>query len=120
MQYSNIVDASKQNENFRKVLFTNKLSQVVLMSLLPGEEIGIETHDDVEQILYCTEGSGKAVINGEEQEFKTGDMVVVPMDTEHNFINTGEASQKLFTIYSPPEHEAGTVHATKAEADKAE
>ena len=120
MQYSNIADMAQQNDNFRKVLFTNKHSQGVLMSLKPGEDIGLETHEQTDQILYFIAGSGTAVVGGEEHAIAAGDVVDVPAGTEHNFTNTGDADLKLFTVYAPPEHPDGTVHATKAEAEAAE
>lgn len=120
MLYQNIKQLAKENNDFRRVVFTNKHSQLVLMSLKPGEEIGLEVHDQLDQILYFIEGSGKAVLAGQEMEFTAGDVANVPAGIEHNFINTGTGPLKLFTIYSPPEHEDGTVHQTKAEADAAE
>ena len=120
MQYSNISALAKENNNFRKVLFTNSHSQVVLMSLKAGEEIGIESHPDNDQILYFVEGHGKAIVSGSEHEFKAGDVVDVPAGAQHNFINTGSEPLKLFTIYAPAHHPEGTVHETKAQAEAAE
>lgn len=120
MLYSNIAELAKQNSNFRKVLFTSAHSQVVLMSLLPEEEIGMETHPDNDQILYFVAGSGKAIVNGEEHMFGAGDIVEVPAGAEHNFINTGSEDIKLFTVYAPAHHPDGTVHATKEDAMAAE
>lgn len=116
MQYSNIAKMAEENNNFRKVLFTNKHSQVVLMSIKPGEDIGLETHEHNDQFLYFVSGSGIAHVAGEEHEIKAGDAVDVPAGTEHNFTNTGNADLKLFTVYAPPEHPDGTIHETKAEA----
>jgi mannose-6-phosphate isomerase-like protein (cupin superfamily) len=116
MQYNNVQQLASENNNFRKVLFTNKYSQVVLMSVLPGEDIGQEVHDDVDQVLAFVEGKGKAVIDGETHDIGAGDLFAVPAGTDHNFINTGNAALKLFTVYSPPEHPDGVVHATKADA----
>ena len=116
MQYNNVQQLASENKNFRKVLFTNKHSQVVLMSVLPGDDIGQEIHHDVDQILTFVEGNGKAVIDGETHEIGAGDLFAVPAGVEHNFINTGKAVLKLFTVYSPPEHPHGVVHATKADA----
>ncbi|MDQ3018801.1 MAG: cupin domain-containing protein [bacterium] len=120
MQYSNINQLARDNNNFRKVLFTNKNSQVVLMSIEPGDDIGTEVHEHNDQILYFVEGEGKAVVNGEEHVIHPGDVVDVPAGSEHNFINTGETALKIFTVYAPPEHEDGTVHETKAAAMIAE
>ena len=119
MQYSNIADKAKDNAYFRKVLFTNSHSQVVLMSIKPGEDIGLETHD-VDQVLYFVAGDATAKVGGEEHAVHAGDLVDVPAGTEHNFTNTGSEDLKLFTVYSPPEHEDGTIHETKAEAMAAE
>ena len=116
MQYSQIAEQAKDNSNFRKVLYTNPYTQVVLMSLKPGEDIGTETHDSNDQILYFVQGEGKAIINGEEHSVRAGDLVNVPAGKEHNFINSGDESLKLFTIYGPPDHPDGLVHETKAEA----
>jgi mannose-6-phosphate isomerase-like protein (cupin superfamily) len=90
------------------------------MSLQPGEDIGSEVHPDNEQVLICLDGSGKAVLNGEEMPFNKGDLVVVIAGTEHNFINTGASSMKVITIYSPPDHPAGTINKTKADAQAEE
>ncbi len=116
MQYSNIAEMAEQNENFRKVLFTNKHSQVVLMSIKPGEDIGLETHEHNDQVLYFVSGKGAAHVGGEDHTFAAGDVVDVPAGTEHNFTNTGDTLLKLFTVYAPPEHAAGTIHETKATA----
>jgi mannose-6-phosphate isomerase-like protein (cupin superfamily) len=120
MQYEDIQKLSLENTYFRKVLFTNKHSQVVLMSLLPAEEIGMEVHEHNDQILFFTHGTGKAVVAGEEKDVHAGDLVEVPAGAEHNFINTGDDSLKLFTVYAPAQHPDGTIHKTKAEADAAE
>lgn len=110
-----------ENRNFRQVLFTGKFSQLVVMSLKPGEEIGMEVHDDVDQFLRIESGEGKAILDGREHALKAGYAVVVPAGVEHNFVNTSaDKEMKLYTIYSPPEHPDGTVHKDKAEADAAE
>ena len=116
MQYENLKQSALENNNFRKVLFTNKYSQVVLMSVPPGEDIGREVHDDVDQVLVFVKGAGRAVLGGETQDIGAGDMVAVPAGTEHDFINNGNEALKLFTVYSPPEHPDGVVYATKADA----
>lgn len=117
---TNIVSDSLQNDNFRKVIFTAKNMQLVLMSLKPGEEIGKEVHPDVDQFFRIEEGMGTVVINGEEKIVVDDDVIIVPAGAEHNLINTGSETLKLYTIYSPPNHPANTVHVTKADADKAE
>jgi mannose-6-phosphate isomerase-like protein (cupin superfamily) len=112
-------EAAKQNDSFRKVVFTAAKSQVVLMSLLPGEEIGAEIHDD-DQLLYAVKGEGVAVINGVREPFEKGAILCVPAGAQHNVINTGERPMKLFTIYAPPQHAPDTIHETKADAEAAE
>lgn len=106
-----------ENTNFRKVLATGNHTQVVVMSIPAGEDIGMETHDLEDQILYFVEGQGKAILNGEEQEFGAGDLVLVPSGTEHNFVNTGSGDLKVITAYSPAHHPDGKIHATKADAE---
>ena len=119
--FAHIEEETIKNNNFRKVLYTGKFSQLVAMSLLPGEEIGEEVHDHVDQFLRFEVGDGKAILNGEEILFKSDDVVVVPAGTKHNIINTSTTETlKLYTIYSPANHPDGTVHATKAEAMEAE
>ncbi|MEM3526481.1 MAG: cupin domain-containing protein [Candidatus Jordarchaeaceae archaeon] len=114
---TDIEKETKKNTDFRRVLYTGKHSQLVLMSLNPGEEIGEETHDDVDQFFRFEEGEGKVVIDGVEHRVKDGAAVVVPAGAKHNVINTSKKSKlKLYTIYSPPEHQDGTVHHTKEEA----
>lgn len=116
MKYENVGQSALKNNNFRKVLFTNKYSQVVLMSIPPGEDIGSEVHETVDQVLVFVRGSGRAVVAGETHDIRAGDMFAVPAGTEHDFINNGDEALKLFTVYSPPEHPDGVVHATKADA----
>lgn len=107
-----------ENENFREVLFTAPHSQLVVMTLQPGEEIGLETHDDIDQFIRVEAGTGKAILNGEEKALADGTAVVIPAGTEHNVVNISQTEPlKLYTIYSPPEHPDGTLNKTKAEAD---
>ena len=115
----NIKKAAKDNDFFRKVLFTGTNSQLVLMSLLPGEEIGTEVHA-VDQILYAVEGEGKVVLDGASKEFEKGAVACVPAGVQHNVINTDHEPMKLFTVYAPAQHAPGTIHRTKAEAEIAE
>lgn len=117
---ANIVNETTQNDNFRKVLYTGTYMQLVAMSLKPGEEIGKEVHPTVDQFFRIEEGIATVVINGEERIVVDDDVFIVPAGAEHNVINTGTEVLKLYTIYSPPNHPAGTVHATKAEAEAAE
>ena len=108
------------NTAYRKVLKTGGNLQVVLMAIPEGEEIGAEEHEGHDQVLVFVEGQGKAVIGGSEAPVAAGDLSFVRSGTHHNFINTGSGYLKLYTFYAPPEHPAGTAHATKAEADAAE
>src|SRR5674476_719360 len=113
-----IEKATLENDNYRKVLYTSKYSQLVLMSLKPGEEIGMEVHKENDQFFRFEEGQGKCIINGNEYEVVKGSAVVVPAGAQHNVINTLKTgSLKLYTIYSPPHHKDGIVRATKKEAE---
>ncbi len=105
-----------ENENFRTVLYTAKHSQLVVMTIQAGDDIGLETHPDHDQFIRVEAGTAKAVLDGEEHELVDGSAVVIPAGTEHNIINTGSDELKLYTLYTPPEHPDGTVHATKADA----
>jgi len=114
---TNIIKETEQNTYFRKVLFTGTRSQLVVMSIPSGGEVGEETHAYTEQTLFFLSGTGKAVLGGKESPIKAGDVVVVTPGTKHNFINTGTDSLKIYTIYAPPNHIDGTTEANKAEAD---
>jgi len=114
----NIETITEGNQNFRQVLFTGQHAQLVVMSLLPGEDIGMEVHDTVDQFFRIESGEGKVVMNGEESMFGPGFAIIVPAGTQHNVIAT--SAVKLYTLYSPPNHPDGTVHVTKAEAMAAE
>ncbi len=115
----NIEEKTLQNENFREVLYTAQHSQLVLMSLLPNEEIGMEVHEIVDQFIRIESGTGKAILNGEEHELSDGVAVIVPAGTKHNIINTSsDKKMKLYTVYSPAHHKDGTIHKTKAEAEE--
>jgi mannose-6-phosphate isomerase-like protein (cupin superfamily) len=111
---------ARDNDDFRREVMTGPHSQVVLMSVEPGGEIGEEVHDDVDQVLVFVDGTGEAVLGGDSRSVEPGDLVFVPAGTRHNFVNRGDTALKLYTVYSPPEHAAGTVHHTKEEADAAE
>jgi mannose-6-phosphate isomerase-like protein (cupin superfamily) len=116
--YLNLEKRTEQNDYFREVLFTTSLSQLVVMSLKPGEDIGLETHPETDQFIRVEEGKGKAILQGEEYKLKEGSAVVIPAGTEHNIINTSsKKALKLYTIYTPPEHPHGTIHKTKADAE---
>ncbi len=113
---ANIEKITLENENFRKVLYTDKNSQLVLMSLIAGEEIGVEVHD-VDQFLRVEKGTGTAILNDVPHDITDGSVIVVPAGTKHNVINTGSGTMKLYTIYMPPHHRDGVVHKTKAEGE---
>ena len=114
----NIEEQAVQNNNFRQVLYTSKHSQLVLMSLPPSGEIGLETHPDNDQFFRVEKGEGKVVIDGNESAIGDGSAVVVPAGAEHNVINTSSTEPlKLYTIYSPAHHRDGIVHATRADAE---
>lgn len=111
----------KENKNFRKVLYTGKFSQLVVMSLKPGEDIGKEVHPDIDQFFRIEEGEAKVEIDGEEFEAMEDYAIVVPAGSEHNLINASKVKElKLYTIYSPANHPEGTVHKTRDEAMEAE
>lgn len=114
-----IVKLARENTFFRKEIITHEQSQLVLMSVAAGEDIGEETHD-VDQILFFVSGSGEARLDGKTSRVSANTLVTVPAGTRHNFINTGSEPMKLFTIYAPPEEAPGTVHKTNAEATAAE
>ena len=106
-----------KNKYFRKVLFTSKSLQLVVMSLLPLEEIGLEVHKKVDQFFRVESGEGKIIMNGKATKFSAGSAMIVPAGTEHNVLNTSKTEPlKLYTIYTPPQHPDGKVHKTKAEA----
>ncbi len=112
----NIEKKSLDNNYFREVLFTTDKSQLVVMALKPGEEIGMEVHPEHDQFIRIESGTGKAIMNGEEYEIADGSAVVVPAGVQHNIINTSSEIMKLYTIYTPPEHKPGTIHKTKDDA----
>jgi len=108
---------AKTNQDFRRVVYTAHHSQLVLMSLKPGEEIGMETHPDNDQFLRLDAGEGKVILDGAEYPIKNGYGIVIPAGTEHNIINSGTEPMKLYTLYSPPHHEDGIVRQTKDQAE---
>ena len=115
-----IVEMAKANEEFRKVVKTGEKTQVVLMAIPEGQEIGGEIHEGHDQVLIFVEGQGRAKIGDVETDVGPGDLSFVPSGAYHNFVNAGKGFLKLYTMYSPPEHEAGTEHETKEEAEAAE
>jgi len=119
--HGNIEGETQSNDYFRKVLYTGNNCQLVVMTLQPNEEIGNEVHNENDQFIRVESGTGKAVIDGKEFDLSDGMAVVIPSGLFHNIINTsGTNKMKLYTIYSPAHHPAGTIHKTKAEADAAE
>ncbi len=114
---TNIVKDTQENEYFRRVLFTGENSQLVVMSIPPGGEIGEEVHKYTEQTLFFLSGTGEAILNDKKTPIVVGDVVVVVPGTKHNFINTGTQDLKVYTVYTPPNHIDGRVHKTKADAD---
>ncbi len=116
---SNIENDTLDNTNFRKVVYTGKHLQLVLMSLKGGEEIGEETHQNTDQFFRFESGTGKCIIDENEYLVKKGDVIVVPAGAKHNIINTDSKTElKIYTLYSPPNHKDGTIRATKEDAEK--
>jgi mannose-6-phosphate isomerase-like protein (cupin superfamily) len=119
--HTNIEKQTLDNPNFRKVIFTGNHSQLVLMTLQPNEEIGMEVHNENDQFFRFESGEGKVIVEGDEFDVSEGDAVVIPSGTSHNVINTSaENPLKLYTLYSPAHHPDGTIHATKEDAEKAD
>ncbi len=114
---ANIEAATESNTDFRRVLYTGRNLQLVLMSLAPGEEIGLETHDDRDQFFRVEKGAGEVSIDGVISSVKADDAFIVPAGARHNVVNTGAGPLRLYTIYGPPEHGDGVVHRTKADAE---
>jgi mannose-6-phosphate isomerase-like protein (cupin superfamily) len=120
MQHFSIADVAEQSADFRRVLWTGEHAQLVIMTIPPGGEIGEETHEHTDQILTFVSGTGEAYLAGQTKTVAPGDLVPVPAGTVHNFRNTGVNPLVLYTVYGPPEHAVGAVHATKEAADAAE
>jgi mannose-6-phosphate isomerase-like protein (cupin superfamily) len=116
---ANIENRTGENSNFRRVLYTGKNLQLVLMALKPGEEIGEEVHPNTDQFFRIEKGVGEVRINGQPTKIKDGDAVLVPAGARHNVVNTGSEPLRLYTLYAPPQHQDGTVQATKADAERA-
>lgn len=117
----NIEEKSIKNTYFRKVLFTGPNSQLVIMSLNPNEDIGMEVHENIDQFIRVERGKAKAILDGKEHILSAGSAVIIPSGTRHNIINASKSeSLKLYTIYSPPHHPDGTIHKTKDEAEVSE
>jgi mannose-6-phosphate isomerase-like protein (cupin superfamily) len=117
----NLEERTLAGNNFREVLYTTQRSQLVIMTLQPGEEIGLEKHEGHDQFIRVEAGQGVAILDGENHPLEDGVAVVIPAGTEHNVINTSASEpMRLYTLYTPPEHPDGIIHATKAEADEYE
>ena len=115
-----IATEAQKSPDFRRVLWTGTNTQLVIMTIPPGGEIGEEVHEDTDQILTFVSGTGEATVSGEKRKVAQGDLVVVPAGRKHNFVNTGQNPLILYTVYGPPEHAEGAVHKTKEEADALE
>jgi len=115
--HTNIEKDAEGNDNFRRVVFTGPKSQLVIMSIPVGGEVGAEVHKYTEQTLFFLSGTGEGTLNNEKFPIGPGDVVVVTAGTRHNFQNTGTEALKIYTVYAPPNHIDGRVHATKADAD---
>src|SRR4051794_7503501 len=120
MEHFTIATVAEQSPDFRRVLWTGKNTQLVIMTIPPGGEIGQEVHEDTDQILTFVSGTGEATVSGQTRKVAQGDLVVVPAGRTHNFVNTGQNPLILYTVYGPPEHAEGAVHKTKEEADAME
>jgi len=115
----NIEKLTEENNLFRKVLYTGHNLQLVLMALQPGEEIGEEVHEDRDQFFRIEEGEGQVWIDGTCNKVEEDDAIIVPQGARHNVVNSGSEPLRLYTIYGPPEHIDGTIHRTKADAERA-
>jgi len=120
IEHFTIADIARNNPDFRQVLWTGQHSQIVVMTIPAGGEIGEEVHEHTDQILTFVAGTGEADLNGHTHPIEAGDQCAVPAGARHNFRNTGEQPLVLYTVYSPPEHAAEAAYATKEEADAAE
>jgi mannose-6-phosphate isomerase-like protein (cupin superfamily) len=120
MKHFTIATVAEQSADFRRVLWTGEHTQLVIMTIPVGGEIGLETHEHTDQILTFVSGTGEAFVDGETKAVQQGNLVVVPAGRQHNFRNTGPIPMVLYTVYGPPEHADGVVHRTKEEADAAE
>ncbi len=120
MEHFEIATVAEKSADFRRVLWTGEHTQLVIMTIPPDGEIGVEVHEENDQVLSFVSGLGKAVIEGKSKAVKAGDVVVVPAGVEHNFLNAGPNPLVLYTVYGPADHADGAVHRTKEEADAAE
>ncbi|MEO3929027.1 cupin domain-containing protein [Micromonosporaceae bacterium B7E4] len=120
MEHFTIATVAEESPDFRRVLWTGKHTQLVIMTIPPGGEIGEEVHEEIDQILTFVSGTGEARVSGQTRKVTQGDLVVVPAGRKHNFVNTGPNPLVLYTIYGPPEHADQAVHHTKEQADAME
>ncbi|MFG1926329.1 cupin domain-containing protein [Cryptosporangium sp. NPDC048952] len=120
MEHFTIATEAEKSPDFRRVLWTGEHTQLVIMTIPPGGEIGEEVHEENDQILTFVSGVGEAKVSGQTRKVAQGDLVVVPAGRKHNFVNTGPNPLVLYTIYGPPDHADGAVHKTKEEADRLE
>jgi mannose-6-phosphate isomerase-like protein (cupin superfamily) len=120
MEHFTIATVAEQSADFRRVLWTGKHTQLVIMTIPPGGEIGEEVHEENDQILTFVSGTGEAQVSGQKRKVVAGDLVAVPAGKKHNFLNTGPLPLVLYTVYGPPDHADGAVHKTKKEADRLE
>jgi mannose-6-phosphate isomerase-like protein (cupin superfamily) len=114
---TNILQAARDNSAYRRVVFTGTRTQLALMSIPSGSDIGVETHSNVEQLIFIASGQGKAILNGAESAVRAGDVIVATPGTRHDIVNTGAEPLRIYTTYSPPNHIDGRVHSTKADAE---
>lgn len=117
---ADIEELTEENSDFRRVLYTGKKLQLVLMAIKPGGEIGEEVHEDRDQFFRVEKGKGEVLIDGNPSKIKSDDAIIVPAGARHNIRNTGDKPLRLYTLYAPPEHRDGTVHVTKADTDASE
>jgi mannose-6-phosphate isomerase-like protein (cupin superfamily) len=117
---ADIEELTEENSDFRRVLYTGKNLQLVLMAIQPSGEIGEEVHDDRDQFFRVEEGEGEVLIDGNRSKIESDDAIIVPAGAKHNIVNTGKEPLRLYTLYAPPEHRDRTVHKTKADAEAAE
>ncbi|HEX5740189.1 MAG TPA: cupin domain-containing protein [Pilimelia sp.] len=118
--HGDLFGAARASDDFRRVLATTAHTQLVIMTLPPGGEVGAEVHRGIDQILIAVEGTGESIVDGVKRPLPEGHAVVVPEGTEHNIVNAGDRPLRLVTVYGPPDHRPGTVHRTKEEADRDE
>jgi len=115
---ANVLEQARVNEAYRRVLFTGARSQLALMTIPPGGDIGLETHAHVEQLIFIASGKGKAIVNGVETPIGAGDVVVATPNASHNIVNTGTEPLRIYTVYAPPNHLDGRLHPAKSDAER--